>query len=386
MIKLQHNHQINFDNYNFEKIYDTLNKKEEMLDWLDIDTCISKEELEKVKNIANDIKEKADVFIVIGIGGSFLGAKAIIDALSPYFDNNSNPELIFLGNNLSSEYLTEVMKHIENKNVYVNVISKSGNTLEPSLAFDIIYNYLKENDKNYKDKIIVTTDKESGKLRQLVNEKHLTSLEIPINISGRFSCLTSVGLLPCAVKNINIDELLAGANDAKKYLDIASEYALLRYKMEQEGFLVEAFTYCEPKLEYFGRWFQQLFGESQGKNKKGIFPTCNLNSTNLHALEQYFQDGRDILFETILMINKFDNPYQEITDLNNFVMDKVCLAHKSGNTPDTIIELDRLTPYTLGELIYFFELSCAIGGFMMNINPFDQPGVEKYKSLIREKK
>lgn len=363
-------------------------KQEKMLDWIKKDTTISEQELSKLIEVGTDVKKSCDIFLVIGIGGSFLGSKALIEAFRPYF-SNSKPEIIFLGYHLSTEYLNEVIQHIEGKNVYVNVISKSGNTLETSIAFKMIYNYLKEHDKEYQKKIIITTDPECGSLRKLAQEEKFTSFSIPKNIGGRFSVLTAVGLLPLVVAGIDVAELLRGAYESGDCFLEASKFALIRYHLENDSKTVEAITYYEEKLNSFALWYQQLFAETQCKNKKGILPVPNLYTTNLHSLGQYFQEGRNQAFETVIKFDEVPTTnlyYQDknLTEVNSIILKQVALAHKEGHTPSIILSIPKLTPYYLGNLIYFLEISATIGAYLIDVYPFDQPGVENYKNKVKK--
>jgi len=371
-------------------IKNIIEAKREMLDWLDIETTIQKEEFQKIEELSNEIKNNCDIFLVIGIGGSYLGSKAIIDALSPYL-NKSKPEIIFVGNNLSPSYVNEVLEYIKGKRIYVNVISKSGDTLETKLVFNIIYNYLKENDLNYQNKIIVTTSKNSGSLIELAKKEKFRTLYIPDNIGGRFSVLTTVGLFPIRVAGININELIRGAKSVRNCFDAASKLAITRYHLELSGKKVEAITYYEEKLLSFSMWYQQLFAETQGKEEKGILPFSNPNTTNLHSLGQYLQEGSKQVFETIIKINNEDNTCLPVIndyrfeELNNIIIDEVAKAHLEGNTPSIIISIDKLDEYNLGQLIYFLQMTSTIGAYLLEVNPFNQPGVEKYKDNVRKK-
>lgn len=373
-------------------IKNTLEAKQEMLDWLDIETTIQERDLERIEELSNEIKSNCDIFLVIGIGGSYLGSKAVIDALSPYL-NKSNPEIIFIGNNLSSTYLEEVLEYIKGKRVYVNVISKSGNTLEAKLVFNIIYNYLKETDSNYQNKIIVTTSKNSGSLIELAKKENFRTLYIPDNIGGRFSVLTTVGLFPIRVAGININELIRGARSVRNCFDAASKLAITRYHLELFGKKVEAITYYEKKLSSFAMWYQQLFAETQGKEEKGILPFPNPNTTNLHSLGQYLQEGTKQVFETVIKISNGNEDKKFLPSVNNYpfeslnniILEEVAKAHFEGDTPSIIISIDKLDEYNLGQLIYFLQMTSAIGAYLLDVNPFNQPGVEKYKANIRVK-
>lgn len=353
-------------------IKEIIEKKQSMLDWLDIDTLISKEDLNKIFTLSNKIRNDCDVFIVIGIGGSFLGTKAIYEALNPYF-KKGKMEVIFLGYNMDDEYINEVIEHIKDKRVYVNVISKSGNTLETSYAFKKIRQFLKNNDSNYKKRIIITTGS-NGHLRDIVNRRDYESFLIPDNIGGRFSCLSVVGLFPLCVMEIDILKLLEGAKSTRNCFDSAYLFALIRYHLENSGKTVEALTIYNEKLLTLASWYQQLFCETQGKNGKGILTFPNLNTTNLHSIGQYLQDGRRQVFETVIT---FKN-----NNFNNNILDKVAYAHYLGDCPSFIIELSNLDEFNLGQLIYFLEVSSVCGAFLLNVNPFNQPGVEKYKECL----
>lgn len=368
-----------------------LEKKESMLDWYDVDTCISKEELKKVKSIAKEIKENADVLVVIGIGGSYLGAKAVIDTFSSYF-KKSKPEIIFAGFNVSSEYMSELLEYIKDKNVYINVVSKSGTTLEPAIAFDLILKLMekKYSKEELKNRIIVTTDKEKGTLKKLAIENDYRTFIVPDNIGGRYSVLSSVGLLAIQVAGINIDKLLKGAKEAKKkYLNQAFEYACIRDILYKQGKIIESYTVYEPKLYYFSEWLKQLFGETQGKNKKGIYPTSLVNTRDLHSLGQFLQEGNPVIFESVIVIKKgkkirLDNYKQDLNQINLIASDRVAKAHFNGCTPSLMFTLDKVSEENVGALIYFFEVAAAVGGYLLDVNPFDQPGVSEYKSLLHE--
>ncbi len=380
----------NYQSYE-EKIKDIkikLNNGGEMLDWYDIDKCITEEELTKIKKLSNDIRKDAELFIIIGIGGSFLGAKAIITALSPYFIKNK-PEIVFAGTSLSEQYLIELLKYMENKNTYVNVISKSGTTLEPSIAFDLIYKKMQEkySTDELQKRIIITTDPLKGSLRELIKQKNYPSFVVPEQIGGRYSVLTAVGLLPISVAGIDIDQLLLGARNCN--IDQAFKYAIIRDTLYNEGKLVESFTFYEPKLEYFAEWLKQLFGETQGKNKNGILPIASNNTRDLHSLGQFYQEGNPIIFETVIGIEKKGNLKcsllkKNIEDINMIALKQVAFAHLDADIESNIILIDELNEYNLGTLIYFFEVAAATGGYLLNVNPFNQPGVTAYKKLIEK--
>jgi glucose-6-phosphate isomerase len=355
-----------------------------------LETFVSKEELHDIIDTTRYIRNNCDVFVVIGIGGSYMGAKAVIEALSPSF-NRKSPEIIFLGTNLCAEEYKEVFDYIKEREVIVNVISKSGTTLEPTIAYNLIMNIMKSkySEEELKQRVIVTTDKEKGKLREEVNEKGYTSFVVPDKIGGRFSVLTPVGLLPISVAGINIVKLLNGATESFKRVDRALEYAIVRDILYHKNKYIESFTVYNPKLMYFTEWLKQLFGETQGKNGKGIYPTSCVNTRDLHSLGQFLQDGSDYVFETVIGIEKdttirLDEYDIELNSLNRIALDMVATAHNNGHTPSGIITIDEKNEETMGELIHFFILAAIAGALLLEVNPFDQPGVEDYKKLIQE--
>ncbi len=373
-----------------EQILNTIQKKQSMLDWFDIDTTVSEQEIEQIKNIAKEIRENDAYLVVVGAGGSFLGAKAVIETFSPYFGNNLS-KVLFAGYDLSSEYLSELLSFLSDKNFYINVISKSGNTMETSIAFKFLLQLLKEKYPNdYKNKVIATTDKQNGKLRKISQEEGFRTMIIPSEIGGRYSVLTPVGLFPIAVAGVDIDKLLEGAKAGKQSIHSAMEYAVARDILYNKGFFVESFTNYEKRAEGIALWRQQLFAETQGKNKSGILPICNANTTNLHSVGQYYQDGPDILFESVLKIDKLkdlkfkNNDNFSLFELNNIVLKQVALAHLQGNTPSIILTIPELNEFNIGEFIYYNFISAAVGAYLQQVNPFDQPGVEAYKNLVKQ--
>jgi len=358
--------------------------------WNQLESFVTKDELNAIINVSEYIKNNCDVFIVIGIGGSYMGSKAIIEALLPTFEKSS-PEIIFLGTDLSSDYYKEVIEYIKDKEVIVDVISKSGNTLEPNIAFDII-SYIMEGKYSKEeliDRIIITTDAKEGSLRKLAKKEGYFTFEIPKQIGGRFSVFTSVGLLPLAVAGIDILQLLEGFMDGVDNLPLAIEYAITREALYKKNKYVEAFTVYNPKLYYFTEWLKQLFAETQGKSGKGILPIANINTRDLHSMGQFLQEGHDIIFETVINIEnapviqiaKYNKTLHEI---NKIAVDKVCLAHYKDKTPSNLITIEELNEYYIGQLIRFFITASIAGAVLIDVNPFDQPGVEKYKELIKE--
>lgn len=398
-----------------ENIHNELHEKSkdenEFLGWLDLPTDYDKKEVEKIKKCAKKIQKDSEVLVVIGIGGSYLGARAVIEALTSTFYNllskeqRKTPQILYAGNNLNPNYLNDLIDLIGNRDLSVNVISKSGTTTEPAIAFRI-FRELLENKyglEEAKKRIYITTDREKGALKQIAEEEGYTTFVIPNNIGGRYSVLTAVGLLPIATAGINIDKLLDGARIAQeKYLDKSLKYndcykyAVARnilYKNEKN---IEILVSYEPKLHYMTEWWKQLFGESEGKDLKGIYPTGAEFTTDLHSLGQYIQEGRRNLFETVINIkeadsNVFINQDEEnldelnyltgkgLDEINRKAMEGTIEAHIEGEVPNIILTMDNLNEYTLGHLIYFFELACAMSGKLLGVNPFNQPGVEKYK-------
>ena len=357
-----------------------------MLDWYDIDKCTSQSQIKDIIETSKYIRENCEVFIVIGIGGSFLGSKAVISSLAPYFQKK-NPQIIFAGTSLSAEHLNDLIEYIKDKEVIVNVISKSGTTLEVDIAFNIIYEQMKQkyNEEELEKRIIITTDKHQGNLRKLVSEKGYKSFTVPNQIGGRYSVLTPVGLLPIAVCGYDIKKLLKGARESNE--NQAMVYAMIRDILYKEGKKVESFTVYEPRLTYFTQWLQQLFAETQGKEKKGILPISAINTRDLHSLGQYYQDGERILFETVISITKSSTikiaEYDKaLGEINNIAAHQVAKAHQHDGVYSNFIIVEEWNEYTLGYLIYFFEVAAAVGAYLLELNPFDQPGVNDYKELI----
>lgn len=382
----------------------------DFLGWVDLPTKFDKNEIEKIKNVSKKIIETSDILLVIGIGGSYLGARAAIDFLSHSFYNNlstekrKTPEIFYIGNNISGTYMTDLLDLLDKKNYSINVISKSGTTTEPAIAFRILKEHLykKYGDDQAKNRIFVTTDKSKGALKNLSIEKGYETFIIPDDVGGRFSVLTSVGLLPIACAGVDIDQLLDGAKDAQNDLNAkfnenpCYKYAAIRNILNRKGKNIELLINYEPKLHYFGEWWKQLFGESEGKDQKGIFPAAVDFTTDLHSMGQYIQDGQRNLFETTIIIEKPSKDIQikkEENDLDglNYLFGKgmdfinkqaflgTLIAHVDGGVPNLVITIDEASPYNLGYLFYFFEKACAISGYLLGVNPFNQPGVESYK-------
>ena len=399
-----------------EELHKKIKDKKEPLGWLEWPTKYDKKELEKIKKSAKKIQSDSEVLLVIGIGGSYLGARAVIEALNHTFYNylpkeqRKTPQIIYVGNNLSPNYINDVIDLIGTRDISINVISKSGTTTEPAIAFRI-FRELLENKyglKEAKKRIYVTTDKKQGALKQIADQEDYTTFVIPSNIGGRYSVLTPVGLLPIAVSGIDIDKLLEGARFAEeKYLDKnlkyndCYKYAVIRNMLYRNQKGIEILVSYEPKLHYLIEWWKQLFGESEGKGGKGIYPTGAEFTTDLHSLGQYIQEGKRFLFETTINIKesatdiKINQDEDNLDELNYLVgkgleevnkkaMEGVIKAHEEGDVPNLIITMDKLNEYNLGHLIYFFELACAMSGTLLGVNPFNQPGVEKYKANMFE--
>lgn len=382
-----------------------------MLGWLDLPEKRDEEEIERIKQAASRIRRQADVFIVVGIGGSYLGAKAVIDLLSSSFSNlnslsdRKHPQIIFAGNNMSAKYMNDLIDFIKDKDVAINVISKSGTTLEPAMTFRILRMFLEEKYgiRGANERIYVTTDKEKGILHDIAVKNEYEMFVVPDNVGGRYSVLTAVGLLPMAVANIDIDDILDGALFASHVFnqrDISSndcyKYALIRNVLYQKGKAIEIMASYEPSFSYFIEWYKQLFGESEGKQHKGIFPAGVNFTTDLHSMGQFIQEGTRNIFETVINVEidrtfiKFPEFKEDDDNLNYLAGKEIDYinkqaykgtfdAHVSGGVPVIVINVEDLTEYNIGQLIFFFEKACAISGYMLGVNPFDQPGVEAYK-------
>lgn len=376
-----------------EKIIDYLSNGE-MRGWYNLNKLNDPKLIEDIKVTAKNIRDNCDVFLVIGVGGSYMGARAVIESLSPYFYNKINkPEIYFLGHNLSSEYYHDLLEIIKDKKIIINVISKSGNTLEIKVGYEIIMKFMKNkySDSELKNRVIITTDKHNGFLREEVEKHNFKSFVIPNNIGGRYSVFTSVGLLPIAVSGIDLEELFKGAKSANNNLNEMIYYATIRNELFKQKRFVESYVVYEPKLYYLTEWLKQLYGESLGKENKGILPISFINTRDLHSLGQFVQEGNKIIFETVINVENSNNSIhideynKSLTEINNIVSKSVAIAHQQGDTPLVIIEIEKTTPFTIGYLLQFFMTSCAISGYIENINPFNQDGVEMYKSEVKTK-
>lgn len=377
----------------------------EYLGWVDLPKHYDQDEFKRILKAARQIRRQAKRLVVIGIGGSYLGAKAAIEALTPTFAKKRKLEVLFAGQNMSTRYLLELLEYVKDQDFAINVISKSGTTTEPAIAFRLFKRALEEKYgiEEAKHRIYVTTDANKGALRTLANENDYATFVVPDDIGGRYSVLTAVGLLPIAAAGIDIKEMMQGAKDARKLYvskDIKKNdaflYAAVRNLLYRSNKAIEMLISYEPKLSYIQEWWKQLYGESEGKDHQGLFVASANFTTDLHSLGQYIQEGRRIMFETILHIpnnpTELPIPLEEqdldglnylanrnVSFVNQKAMEGTLLAHQDGLVPNIIIEMTELSAYSFGQLVYFFELACGISGYILGVNPFDQPGVEAYK-------
>ena len=392
--------------------HDTVNSKSglgnDFLGWVTLPEDYDKEEFSRIKKAAEKIKNDTDVLIVIGIGGSYLGARAAIEFLKgPYYNSlrKDVPEIYFTGNSISGSDLADVLALCEGKRVSVNIISKSGTTTEPAIAFRVFRKLLEERygEEEAAKRIYCTTDKARGTLKALADEKGYECFVVPDDVGGRFSVLTAVGLLPIAAAGADIDKLMSGAkagmvkyNNADISANPCYTYAALRNAFYRKGKSIELLVSYEPRFTMMAEWFKQLFGESEGKDNKGLFPASVTFSTDLHSMGQFVQDGSRLMFETVVTFGESDRDVvieeeenngdglnflagKNMSFVNRKAFEGTVLAHTDGGVPNLIINVDKADEENLGELIYFFEKACAISGYMLGVNPFDQPGVESYK-------
>ena len=416
--------KINFDNVGIDKkeimkykeevenihkdLHRRANDEEDFVGWLELPTNYDKEEFERIKEAAKRIKSDSDILVVIGIGGSYLGARATIEALTSTFENmkqDNKTKILYVGNNLSPNYINDLIEVIGDKDFSINVISKSGTTTEPAIAFRIFREILenKYGIDEARSRIYVTTDKVRGALKTLSDNEGYEKFVIPDNVGGRYSVLTAVGLLPIAVAGIDINKLMNGArlaqekyNDRDLKYNECYQYAVVRNILYKKDKFVEILANYEPKMHYFTEWWKQLYGESEGKENKGIFPAGVDFTTDLHSMGQYIQQGERMLFETVLSIENPNSNLDISADddnldglnylvgksldyVNKKAMEGTIKAHVDGEVPNILITIDKLDEENLGELIYFFELACAMSGSILGVNPFNQPGVEEYK-------
>lgn len=383
----------------------------DFLGWVDLPIDYDKEEFARIEKAAKRIQENSDILLVIGIGGSYLGARAAIEMLTHSFHNalpknkRKSPAVFFVGNNISSTYIQDLLELVDGQDFSINVVSKSGTTTEPAIAFRVFKEALekKYGKEEAKTRIFATTDKARGALKTLADSEGYETFVIPDDVGGRFSVLTAVGLLPIATAGISIKEMMQGAADARlAYMEpelkknICYQYAAARNALYRKNKSIEILANYEPKLQYFGEWWKQLYGESEGKDQRGIFPASVNLSTDLHSLGQYIQDGLRNIFETVINVEKPNKELiiqEEENDLDglNYLAGKTVdfvnknaykgtlLAHNDGGVPNIVLSVPELSPYYFGYMVYFFEKACGISGYLLGVNPFDQPGVEAYK-------
>ncbi|MDD2475377.1 MAG: glucose-6-phosphate isomerase [Dysgonamonadaceae bacterium] len=383
----------------------------EFLGWVDLPSSISEQVIEEIEATSIHLRSRCDVVVVIGIGGSYLGAKAVIDSLTNSFDwlqtKRKDPVIVYAGNNISEDYLHELVDYLDGKNFGIINISKSGTTTEPALSFRILKDKL-ENEvgkEESRNRIVAITDASKGALRTLATKEGYKTFVIPDNVGGRYSVLTPVGLLPIAVAGINIRMLLLGASEMEKETgkdvvfknNLSAIYAVTRNELYKKGKKIEILANFHPKLHYFAEWWKQLFGESEGKDNKGIFNAAVDFTTDLHSMGQWIQEGERTIFETILSVDKpnekIEIPHDDadldglnylqgkrVDEVNKMAELGTRLAHVDGGVPNIVIQIPELTPYYIGQLIYFFEKACGISGYLLGVNPFNQPGVEAYKN------
>lgn len=408
-------HEIMYMSEYVKTAHDMLHNKtgagNDFLGWVDLPVNYDKAEFERIKKAAEKIKSDSDVLIVIGIGGSYLGARAAIEMLTSNFhnaldsDKRNVPKIFYVGNNISSTYMCDLLEAIEGKDISVNVISKSGTTTEPAIAFRILKGYMekKYGKEEAKKRIFATTDAEKGALKTLADAEGYETFVIPDDVGGRFSVLTPVGLLPIAAAGIDIDEMMKGAADARETYSNPNlaendcyKYAAARNALYKKGKNIELLVNYEPALHYFNEWWKQLFGESEGKDGKGLFPAAVDFTTDLHSMGQYIQEGRRDLIETVInvesplkkiMIEETEDNLDGLNFLAGKDMDFVnkkafqgtVIAHNDGGVPNMVVNVPELSAYYFGQLVYFFEKAVGISGHLLGVNPFNQPGVEKYK-------
>lgn len=389
----------------FQTLVNKSGEGNDFLGWIKQPEDYDKNEYDRIKKAAQKIRSDSQVLVVIGIGGSYLGARAVIEALSPRYEKTGT-EILYAGNHLSAPELTELMNYVADKDFSINVISKSGTTTEPAIAFRLLKEQLenKVGEDEAKGRIYVTTDQKRGALKTLADEVGYETFVVPDDIGGRFTVLTAVGLLPIATAGLDIDALMEGAREGMKVCleddlktNPAMQYAAARNLLYEEGKAIEILVTYEPKLSYIQEWWKQLYGESEGKDGEGLYPASVVNTTDLHSMGQWIQDGERIIFETVISI---EEPSQDITlkeadsdldglnylagktlhEVNQKAMEGTRQAHISGGVPNIMLSLAKLDEFNLGQLLYFFEVGVGVSGYMLGVNPFNQPGVELYKS------
>ena len=414
--------KINFNNVDLSNLnsykeksldaFSTLMKKNgegnDFLGWIDRPNNLDVEEYERIKEASKKIQNNSDCLVTIGIGGSYLGTKAVDYAMKGYFPKNDKTELVYAGHQISGEYLHDLLDYLKEKEFSINVISKSGTTTEPAIAFRFVKELLEEKygKEEARERIFVTTDRQKGALKDLATKEGYETFVVPDDIGGRFSVISAVGLLPLCVAGVDIDKFVQGfrkgiENYTKDSFDenVAIQYAAIRNMLNDNGKDIEVLVNYEPKLKYVSEWWKQLFAESEGKDGKGIFPVSVNNTTDLHSVGQMIQDGKRNLFETVLKVENADKDLTIMEDeenldglnylagkkmsfVNEKAMEGTIIAHVKGNVPNILLSLDDVSAQSLGELFYFFEIVVGVSGYMQGVNPFNQPGVEEYKSQM----
>ncbi|MBC8321002.1 MAG: glucose-6-phosphate isomerase [Bacteroidetes bacterium] len=394
----------------YKSLKDKTGKGSDFLGWIDLPDEVDNALINRIERIAAEIRSKSRIFVVVGIGGSYLGARAVIESLSNSFSHlnskDGNPVIVYAGQNISEDYMVELLKVLDTFDYSLTVISKSGTTTEPAVAFRILKIHLenKYGKEAAKTRIIAITDKQRGALKQLADQEGYETFVVPDDVGGRYSILTPVGLLPIAIAGFNIGELLGGATKMKTHIESSPNiednpvwaYAAVRNALYNAGKTIEITVNYEPKLFYITEWWKQLFGESEGKENKGVFPAGVGFTTDLHSMGQYIQDGLRNIFETVISVEKPHNELKvpldeknldglnyiagkQLHEVNHMAETGTTLAHVDGGVPNLRITIPEISEDTLGQLIYFYEMACAVSGYILRVNPFDQPGVEAYK-------
>ncbi|MGN0032635.1 MAG: glucose-6-phosphate isomerase [Candidatus Limimorpha sp.] len=392
----------------FDTIYNGTGEGSDFLGWVNLPSSITPEFIKDIKDKAEELREKSEVFVVVGIGGSYLGARAVIESITPYFSNiidNGNPKIVYAGHNMSEDYMSELLELLDKKEYSMTVISKSGTTTEPAVAFRLLKKHIekKYGKEEARKRIVAITDKAKGALKTLADNEGYKTYVVPDNVGGRYSVLTPVGLFPIAVAGVNIEELVAGALMMERYCienqnadNVVAQYAVIRQALYHNGKSTEILVNYEPRLQYFSEWWKQLYGESEGKEGKGIFPASVVFTTDLHSMGQYIQEGMRNLLETVISVENSageavvpqdDDNLDQLNYIAGTHLNKINLtaetatiiAHVDGGVPNISIVIPSINANVIGQLIYFFEMGCALSGYMLEINPFNQPGVEAYK-------
>ena len=391
----------------FDTLINKSGKGNDFLGWIDRPVDYDKEEFERIKMAADKIRSNSDVLVSIGIGGSYLGIKAVDVACDSYFNSDRKTQIIYAGNQISGQYMVELLDYLKDKDYSLNVISKSGTTTEPAIAFRFLKEAIEEKygKEGARERIFATTDRAKGALKDLATKEGYETFVVPDDIGGRFSVISAVGLLPLAVAGIDIDEFMAGFADGREKYTLKSmendaiKYAAVRNMLHEAGKDIEVLVNYEPKLKYVAEWWKQLYGESEGKDGKGIFPASVNNTTDLHSVGQMIQDGKRNLFETVIEVENVDKDIEIKTDADNLdglnylagkkmsyvnkqAMEGTAMAHVEGGVPNIRVKIEKVNERTLAELFYFFEIAVGVSGYMLGVNPFDQPGVEAYKKAM----